>query len=129
MPDPSAPLSRRERQIMDALHRLRRASVAEVRQAIPDAPSYNSIRVTLSILERKGQVRHESEGRRYFYEPTTRPERARNSALRHVVSTFFQDDASQVVSTLFGLKARELSDEDLSQLEGLIEREKERRRE
>ena len=113
---------------MDVLHRLRRAGVSEIREALPEEASYNSVRVTLSILERKGRVRHRAEGRRYVYAPTTTPERARSSALKHLLSTFFQDDASRAVSTLLGMKSEELSDDDLKRIAALIEAEKKRRR-
>ena len=93
-------LSRRERQIMDVIYRLGEAGAAEVVEHLPDRPAYNSVRVTLGILERKGMVRHRREGTRYVYSPTVPAERARDSALRHVVRTFFRGSPSKAVLTL-----------------------------
>ena len=83
-------LSRRERQIMDALHQRGRATAAEVLAALPDAPSYSAVRALLRILEEKGHVKHRREGARYVYLPRASRETARRSALKRVVSTFFQ---------------------------------------
>jgi predicted transcriptional regulator len=82
-------LSRRERQIMDILHRVRRATVAEVRGQLASAPSYSAVRTLLRILENKGHVRHVAEGPRYVYEPVASSVVERRSALRHLVYTFF----------------------------------------
>lgn len=119
-------LSRRERQIMDALHALGRASVADVRAAMDDPPSYDSVRVTLSIMERKGLVTHERESRRYLYRPREAKRNARARALKQVVRTFFDDDAPKVVSTLLG--DPRIDDAQLDALGELIEAERERRR-
>ena len=93
-------LSRRERQIVDVLYRLGEAGAAEVVQHLTDRPSYNSVRVTLGILERKGVVRHWRDGARYVYAPTLPPEKARESALRHLVRTFFRGSTSKAALTL-----------------------------
>ena len=121
-------LSKRERQVLDALYRLGEASVGELYDELEDAASYNAVRVTLNILERKGHVRHAQEGRRYVYSPVTRPEQARASALRHLVDTFFERSAPNVVSTLLGLGTRQVSDSELDELSDLIELERKRRR-
>src|SRR5207245_10313208 len=81
-------LGRRERQIMDAVYRRGRASVAEVRAGLPDPPTYSAVRGMLRFLEDKGLLRHEQDGVRYVYIPTVAPAKARRSALRHLVRPF-----------------------------------------
>jgi predicted transcriptional regulator len=119
MPQPhQTELSRRERQIMDVLYRLGEADVV---QHLPDRPSYNSVRVTLGILERKGMVRHRREGARYIYAPTVPAERARDSALRHVVRTFFRGSSTKAVLTLLDSPSTRLSAEELNELAAWVE--------
>jgi predicted transcriptional regulator len=84
-------ISRRERQILDVLFRLGRATVTEVRDRLPDPPSYSAVRALLRILEQKGHVRHLQDGPRYVFMPTVRRDSAKRSALRHLVNTFFED--------------------------------------
>jgi len=115
-------LSRRERQILDVLYKAGRATAAEVREAMPDAPSYSAVRTLLRILEDKGHARHEQEGARYVYMPTVERERARRSALRHLLNTFFEGSAGQAIAALLDQDARRLSKEDLDRLEAAIER-------
>ena len=115
MPHPPE-LSRRERQIMDILYRLGEAGAAEVMEHLADQPAYNSVRVMLGILERKGIVRHRREGARYIYQPTVPAERARESALRHVVRTFFRGSPSQAVLTLLDSPSTRLSAQELDRL-------------
>src|SRR6476646_9316402 len=93
MPESAAQLSRRERQIMDVIYRRGRATAAEVLQDIPEPPSYSAVRALLRLLEEKGHVRHEQDGPRYVFLPTVNRERARKSALRHVVRIFFNGSA------------------------------------
>ena len=88
------PLSRRERQIMDALYQAGQATAAEIRAAIPEPPSYSAVRTMLRILEEKGHVRHSLDGTRYVYIPTVTRDKAKRSALRHVVNTFFDGSAT-----------------------------------
>jgi predicted transcriptional regulator len=114
-------LSRRERQIMDILYRDGRATAAEVRASLPDAPSYSAVRAMLRILEDKGHVRHEDDGVRYVYTPRVGREKAKRSALEHMVNTFFDGSASQVVAALFELSARDMDDEELARLRRLID--------
>ena len=120
-------LSRRERQIMDALASLGEGSVSDVCERMADAPSYNSVRVTLSILERKGHVRHRREGRRYVYSKAARPGRERRRALDHVLSTFFGDSPGDLVQTLLSRGERQLSDEELEELARTIADERRKR--
>jgi predicted transcriptional regulator len=122
MPQPrQTELSRRERQIMDVLYRLGEAGAGDIVQHLPDRPAYNSVRVTLGILERKGVVRHRREGTRYVYAPTVPAERARDSALRHVVRTFFRGSSSKAVLTLLDSPSTRLSPEELNELAAWVE--------
>lgn len=114
-------LSRRERQIMDILYRLGEAGAAEVVAHLPDRPAYNSVRVTLGILERKGVVRHRREGSRYVYSPTQPAEAVRESALRHLVRTFFRGSPSKAVLTLLDSPSTRLSEEELNELAAWVE--------
>ena len=116
---PSA-LSRRERQIMDVLYRLQRATVAEVLNNVTDNPSYSTVRAQLRVLEDKGHVRHEEHGLRYIYIPTVPRDIARRSALRHLVETFFDGSAESVVAALLGGEASQLSKEKLDRIARMI---------
>jgi predicted transcriptional regulator len=115
-----AQLSRRERQIMDVVYRLDRATAADVHDALPDRPSYSTVRALLRVLESKGHLRHVQDGPRYVYIPTVPRERARESALRQVVATFFGGSTEAAVATLLDLSAARLSDSELNRLAGLI---------
>jgi BlaI family penicillinase repressor len=117
----SETLSRRERQIMDVLHRLGQASAADIEAALPDAPSYSAVRAHLRTLEEKGHVRHEVEQLRYVYVPTVTPERARKSAVRHLVDTFFGGSPADAVAALIDPKSAKLKKADLDRLARLIE--------
>ena len=114
-------ISRRERQILDVLFRLGRATVNEVREGLPDPPSYSAVRALLRILEQKGHVRHSQDGPRYVFVPTVRRDAAKRSALRHLVNTFFEGSSAAVLATLFEMSARDLTDEELARLKGLID--------
>jgi BlaI family transcriptional regulator, penicillinase repressor len=114
-------LSRRERQIMDVLYRLERATAAEVQAGMSPAPSYSTVRAQLRVLEEKGHVRHEEEGPRYVYIPVVARKTARRSALRHLVETFFEGSAGNAVAALLGGEATELSKEDLDRISRMIE--------
>lgn len=114
-------LSRRERQIMDLLFRKGRATAAEVMGGIPDAPSYSAVRALLRILEQKGHVRHEEEGRAYVYMPLARRDAVRQSALSHLLKTFFDNSAEQAVAALLAIKGEKMSDAELDRMSHLIE--------
>ncbi len=114
-------LSRRERQIMDILHRSGRSTAAEVLDALPDAPSYSAVRALLKILETKGHVRHEEEGRAYVYTPVARRTDARQSALSHLLKTFFDNSAEQAVAALLAIKGEKMSEAELERMSKLIE--------
>ncbi len=110
-----AVLTKRERQIMDALYRLGRATAGEILEQIPGAPSYSTVRTQLRVLEQKGYVRHTEQGLRYVHEPTVPRHAARKTALKHLVDTFDGSPAN-VVTALIGRDAAKLSDEELEQI-------------
>lgn len=114
-------LSRRERQIMDAVYRLGRATAAEVRERLPDPPSYSAVRAMLRVLESKGHLRHEQDGPRYVFRPTVPAEKARRSALRQLVQTFFDGSAEKAVAALLDASAADMSEAELDRLTALIE--------
>jgi len=109
-------LSRRERQIMDVLYELGRATAAEVRERLPDPPSYSAVRAMLRILEDKGHLRHEQDGPRYVFSPAVPREQARESALRRVVRTFFDGSPESAMSALLDLGVEDLDEEALRRL-------------
>jgi BlaI family transcriptional regulator, penicillinase repressor len=114
-------LSRRERQIMDLLFRVGRATAAEVMDGLPDAPSYSAVRALLRILEQKGHVRHEEEGRAYVYLPAVRRDAARQHALSHLLKTFFDNSAEQAVAALLAVKGEKMSEAELDRMSRLID--------
>ena len=118
-------LSRRERQIMDTLFRRGRASAADVQTDLPDPPSYSAVRAHLRILEEKGHIRHVQDGPRYIYIPTMTKDRAKRSALRHLVETFFNGSAEQAMAALLDDESTAISEADLDRLSGLIDRARE----
>jgi predicted transcriptional regulator len=117
-------LSRRERQIMDLLFRTGRATAAEVMEGLSDAPSYSAVRALLRILEQKGHIRHEEEGRAYVYMPLVRRDAARQSALTHLLKTFFDNSAEQAVAALLAIKGEKMSSAELERMSKLIEKAK-----
>jgi predicted transcriptional regulator len=119
---PHHDLSRRERQIVDILYAQGRATAADVLAALPDPPSYSAVRAMLRILEDKGHVRHEQDGPRYVYLPTVGRDRAKKTALRHVLQTFFNGSAEQALSALLDESDTRLSDLELDRLARLIDR-------
>jgi BlaI family transcriptional regulator, penicillinase repressor len=114
-------LSRRERQILEVIYRLGRATASDVLEQLPDAPTYTTVRGLLRVLESKGQVRHEDDGGRYVYFPTVTKQNAAKSVLRNVVSTFFDGSPSQAMAALLGSEKR-ISSEELDRLAELVER-------
>jgi BlaI family penicillinase repressor len=117
-------LSRRERQIMDILHRRGRATVAEVMADLSGEPAYSTVRAQLRVLEEKGHIRHEEERLRYVYLPAQSHRIASRSALKHVLDTFFQGSPEQVVEALLGKDGSGVSREELDRIASLIERTK-----
>jgi BlaI family penicillinase repressor len=115
-------LSRRERQIMDILYQRGKSSASEVRGAMPDAPSYSAVRAMLCVLEAKGHVKHRSEGLRYVYAPTVAIDKAKKSAVKHLVDTFFGGAPRDAVAAL--LDSSRVSREDLDRMAEMIEQAK-----
>ncbi len=113
-------LSRRERQIMDILFSLGRASGPEIQERLPGQPSYSGVRTILRVLERKGHVRHIEEGMRYIYLPVMTREKATKSAIDRLVSTFFGGSAKAAAAAFVDPSTSQLSDEDLLDLERMI---------
>lgn len=115
-------LSRRERQIMEILYQRGKVSAAEVRQRMEDAPSYSAVRATLKILEDKGHVRRQAEGLKYIYAPAMAREKAKRSAVKHVLDTFFGGSPEQIVAALLDVSGERLTGDELDRMAGLIER-------
>ena len=113
----AALLTKRERQIMDVLYRLGRATAAEIVDGLHGAPGNSTVRTQLRVLERKGHVRHEEEGLRYVYLPTVPRHSARRSALKHLVETFFDGSTTKAVAALLGGEASRVSDQELARIE------------
>ncbi len=112
-------LTRRERQIVDILYRLGEATAADVQAELPDPPSYSAVRAQLRLLVQKGLATHYEDGPRYVYQPAVAPEKARETALRHLLKTFFGGSPTQAVAAL--LDDHPLSEEEYERLAGLIE--------
>ena len=119
-----AALTRRERQIMDILYRRGRATAGEVMDDLPGDPHYSTVRTQLRVLEEKGHVTHEEQGLRYVYMPAVPRRAARKSALRHLVDTFFDGSAEQVVAAVLGGEGAKLSEEELDRIAELVEKAK-----
>jgi len=114
-------LSRRERQIMDILYQRGKASAAEVREAMPDAPGYSAVRAMLRVLEEKGHVRHQEEGLKYVYLPVVAREKAKRSAVKHLLATFFNDSPEQIVAALLDVSSTRLTRQELDRMAAMIE--------
>lgn len=117
----SSGFSRRERQIMDIVYRLGKVTAAEVQELLPDPPGYSSVRTLLSVLERKGHLRHEREGYHYIYYPVVKTELACNNAIERVMHTFFEGSAAKLVSAVLDMTEPDLKDDDLREILRRIE--------
>lgn len=115
-------LSRRERQIMEILYQRGQASAAEVLAALEDPPSYSAVRALLRVLEEKGHVRHQAQGLKYVYVPVVAREKAKRSAMKHLVETFFADAPEQAVAALLDVSSRRLTNEELDRMAEMIEK-------
>lgn len=115
-------LSRRERQIMEILYQRGQASAAEVLGALEDPPSYSAVRALLRVLEEKGHVRHQAQGLKYVYVPVVAREKAKRSAMKHLVETFFADAPEQAVASLLDVSSRRLTNEELDRMAEMIEK-------
>ena len=120
-------LTRRERQIMDVLWQLGDASVEDVRTALPDPPSYSTIRTLLARLERKGHVTHREQDLRYRYAPAISKSTARRSAMRRLTDVFFEGSVADAVVSMVGTNRRDLTDEELDQIEQAVQAARRRR--
>ena len=118
---PPAALSKRERQILDILYRNSKATAMDVQEQLADSPSYSAVRALLRILEEKGHVRHEADGAKYVYFPAVSPERARRSALAHLMHTFFEGSAGKAMLALLDNAPGQLSEEELDRLQKRID--------
>ncbi|HEX8107795.1 MAG TPA: BlaI/MecI/CopY family transcriptional regulator [Kofleriaceae bacterium] len=114
------PLTRREREIMDILHRRGRATAHEVMDDLADPPSYSAVRTFLRLLEERGHVRHEQDGPRYVYTPTVARREAQRSAITHLVDTFFDGSVEDAVATLVESSKPKLSAQELDRIAALI---------
>ena len=117
-------LSRRERQIMDILYQRGKVSASEVREAMPDAPGYSAVRAMLRVLEDKGHIKHKAEGLRYVYTPTLNREKAKRSAVKHLLGTFFDGSPELAVAALLDVSSTRLTDEELDRMSQMIEKAK-----
>jgi predicted transcriptional regulator len=120
MPTPN--LTRREAQIMEILHRRRRATVEEIRAELPEAPSPSSVRKLLEIMIDRRLLAREYDGPRFVYFPAVRPEDASRSALAQLVRTFFDGSPGSAAAALLDMSGEHLSDEDYQRLSALIQR-------
>lgn len=121
-PSPPPSLSRREREIMDILHRRGRATVAEVMTDLSGEPAYSTVRAQLRVLEAKGHIRHEEDQLRYAYLPAVSQQRVRRSAVKHLLDTFFDGSPEKVVEALLGKDGTGIADDELQRMADLIER-------
>jgi predicted transcriptional regulator len=117
-------LTRREREIMDILHRRGRATAHEVLADLADPPSYSAVRALLRLLEERGHAKHTEDGTRYVYAPVAARGDARKAALAHVVRTFFSGSIEQAVAALVESSKTKLSEEELDRLADVIDRAK-----
>ena len=115
-------LSRRERQIMEILYQRGKVSAADVREAMPDAPSYSAVRAMLRILEEKGHVKHQAEGLKYVYVPTVARDKAKRTAVKHLMETFFNGSPEHVVAALLDVSSTKLTGDELDRMSQLIDR-------
>ena len=114
-------LSRRERQIMEILYRHGKVSVSQVMEAMEDAPGYSAVRAMMRVLEEKGHVRHRAEGLKYVYVPTVARDKAKRSAVKHLLDTFFADAPHKVVAALLDVSSTRLTGEELDRMSEMID--------
>jgi predicted transcriptional regulator len=113
-------MSRRERQIMDIIYRLGQASAKDVQENLPDPPSYSAVRALLVTLENKGMVKHAKESRRYIYKPAIAEKKARKSALKNLISTFFEGKPENLVAALLDEKDQNLSKDQIDEIRNMV---------
>jgi predicted transcriptional regulator len=115
-------LTRRERQIMDILYRRGRATAGEVMEELTGEPNYSTVRTQLRVLEEKGHVKHEEVGLRYVYTPTVPRSAVRQSALRHLIDTFYDGSTEKVVAALLGVEGSKLAADELERIAELVDK-------
>src|SRR5215510_13859619 len=115
-------LTRRERQVMDILYRLGKATASEVMQDLPGNPTDSTVRTHLRILEEKGHVKHEEAGLRYVYSPTVPRSAVRQSALKHLIDTFYDGSTEKVVAALLGVEGSRMSPDELERIAHMVEK-------
>lgn len=109
---------------MDILYRSGKASASDVLNAMPDPPSYSAVRAMLRVLEEKGHVKHQEEGLKYVYAPVVAREKAKRSAMKHVMETFFNGSAEQIVAALLDVSSTKLTRDELDRMSEMIEKAK-----
>ena len=114
-------LSRRERQIMDILYEMKEATALQVLDKLPSPPGYSAVRALLRVLEQKGHIGHREDGPRYVFAPLLARDKARRSALRHLVKTFFDNSPTDAVAALLDISEDNLSDEEFVRILKLIQ--------
>lgn len=117
-------ISRREQEIMDIIYQLGACSVSDVVGRMNDDPSYDTVRVTLGILTKKGFLKRMKEKKRFIYLPVITRDRASRSAMRKLVKTFFSDSTSQAIMTLLEMSASKLSDKEFATIEAWLAKRK-----
>jgi BlaI family penicillinase repressor len=115
-------LSRRERQIMDILYSRGKSSASDVREAMPNAPGYSAVRAMMRVLAEKGHVKHEVDGLKYVYAPTVPRDKAKRSAVKHLLDTFCNDSPEQVVAALLDVSSTRMTREELDRMAQMIEK-------
>ena len=121
-PDSAMHLSRRERQIMDAVYARGQATVSQILADIEDPPSYSAVRALVGILERKGHLKHHRDGIRYVYTPIRPRNAAGRFALKRVLRTFYRGDLGLAVAALLDVSDTRLSDRELERLSAMVEK-------
>ena len=116
--------SRREREILDILYQRGKASATEVRDAMADAPSNSAVRTLLRVLEEKGHVRRRAEGLKYVYAPAVAKEKAKRTAVKHLLETYFDGSSEQIVAALLDVSSTALTREELDRMTAMIEKAK-----
>lgn len=114
-------LSRRERQVMDILFRKGKATAGEVLEELPDPPGYSAVRALLVTLEQKEMVTHSKDSRRYVYLPAVPEKRAKRTALKQLLATFFEGSPEKLVASLLDPKDQKLSQDEIARIRKLID--------
>lgn len=114
-------LARRERQVMDILYRLGEASAREILGQLPDPPSYSAVRALLATMVEKELLLLRKASRRYLYRPAVPESKAKRSALRQLVGTYFGGRPERLVASLLDPQDQQLSHEEIERIRQLIE--------